>query len=154
MQDVQTLVASRDLVGEHEIHRKFQCIKHGTVVLAKRVGRDTHRVAFRQDDKDFVFEAVPLLPFTKLINRLWPYPKRVNAQLVKLMKGVPSFDPVKTGTLVKYQRQGTFPDVTGIVQDDTGKLRRDCIIAGAPEPGTTGRLVLMLDQSVVFYPEL
>lgn len=142
--------SSRDLVTDRAVHDRFKNIMADTLVAITRVSKDKHFIAYSVAGKDYVYKEVPNDVALILMNRLGMLedPKPSN-HLLKLIKDVVPFNPCKPATFVKYTKQGTFPDIRGIVRGEDGK-ERECIVVGNASPKVEGHIYLMLDQSIIF----
>jgi hypothetical protein len=147
--------ATRDLVSDAAVSRRFRHLQGDTLVAIARVSKDTHFVAFVQEGEAYVFPEVPAAVFTLFFNRLSLVrdPKPTN-KLLTACEGIEEFDPSKPGKFVSYTSKETavFPAKRGLVRTRDGK-QRECVIVGAPVENDKGTIVLMLDQTIIFYPD-
>jgi hypothetical protein len=150
-------VAKRDLIGDTGLHSKFHSIKAGTHVFLVRTGKNALFCGFFDNTgKWFQYSNVPYIHYVRLLNRLFTIdgiPARALSDKIKKL-GIVRFNGAKVAKLSEYTHRKTFPNTLGIVRTQEGKTYEDCVVVGDPDVNAKGLLYLMLDNSLVFVPNL
>ena len=148
------LRAHKDHLSNAELHPRFRILKRDTIVACCRLTLDKYFVAFVQDGKEYQWSDVPVEPYTKLVNRLFPeVGLKASNKLHNIIKNVKEFTPSKPGTFLKYGKDSKItPHKMGTIELANGQTR-EAIVLGTCKPGATGLLYAMRDLSIIFVPD-